>query len=212
MTLSWTHVHLLLNHFPIIGAIAALVIFVVGWIRHSRPIKQTSYWMFFLMALLSIVVYYSGTQAYTTVESLPSVSEAIIHRHREVAEWSFIGLAIIGALSLMGILGARRARLAPGWFNVIFLIIALAATGLLSWAGLHGGTIRHTEVRGELPAILLNAESFAHEGSGSGHSHSEGSSRSQYPSQSPNGQTGSESGQPSPGTSEPSHSDSHSHE
>ena len=56
MTLSWTHVHLLLNHFPIIGAIAALVIFVVGWIRHSRPIKQTSYWMFMKGAAQAIAI------------------------------------------------------------------------------------------------------------------------------------------------------------
>jgi uncharacterized membrane protein len=173
MNLSWAHVHLLLNHFPIIGTIAALIIFIVGWLRHSRPLKQVSYWTFFLMALLAISVYYSGTQAYATVESLPNVTAAHIHRHREVAEWSFIGLAIVGALSLMGMLIARRSKLAPGWFNVTFLVVAIAATGLVSWAGLHGGTIRHTEVRGELSALMLNLEAFAHEEGGSGHSHSE---------------------------------------
>jgi uncharacterized membrane protein len=107
MNLSWTHVHLLLNHFPIVETLVALIIFIIGMARKSRPLKQASYWLFFLMALLAISVYYSGTQAYATVESLSNVSEALIHRHREVAEWSFIGLEIIGALSLMGILMAR---------------------------------------------------------------------------------------------------------
>lgn len=179
MNLSWTHVHLLLNHFPIIGAIAALIIFIVGAIRQSRPVKQTSYWIFFLMALLAIPVYYSGTQAYAMVESLPEIPEAQIHRHREVAEWSFIGLEIIGALSLMGILIARRDKLAPSWCNATFLVVAIAATGLVSWAGLHGGTIRHTEVRGELSILMLDIEAFAHEEGGAGHSHSETESSSE---------------------------------
>jgi uncharacterized membrane protein len=172
MTLSWTHVHLLLNHFPIVGKIFALLIFIIGMARKNRPLKQASYWIFFLMALLAIPVYYSGTQAYATVESLPNVREALIHRHREVAEWSFMGLEIMGALGLMGILIARRDRLAPGWFNAVFLLIALASTALVSWAGIHGGTIRHTEVRNELSAILLNPENFAHE-EGESHGHAE---------------------------------------
>lgn len=207
MNLSWAHVHLLLNHFPIIGTIAALIIFIVGWLRHSRPLKQASYWTFFLMALLAIAVYYSGTQAYATVESLPNVTEAHIHRHREVAEWSFIGLAIVGALSLMGMLIARRSKLAPGWFNVTFLVVAIAATGLVSWAGLHGGTIRHTEVRGELSALMLNLEAFAHE-AGEGHGHSEAGSSAQ-PS---NPADEASSTEPATESVEHGESPSHSHE
>lgn len=207
MNLSWAHIHLLLNHFPIIGTIAALIIFIVGWLRHSRPLKQASYWTFFLMALLAIAVYYSGTQAYATVESLPNVTEAQIHRHREVAEWSFIGLSIIGALSLMGMLMARRSKLAPSWFNVTFLVVAIAATGLVSWAGLHGGTIRHTEVRGELSALMLNLEAFAHEDDSSGHSHSETEDASQAPDTST-----SDTDEANSATSESGDGHSHTHE
>lgn len=178
MNLSWAHVHLLLNHFPIVGAIIALMIFIVGLARRSKALKQTSYWTFFLMALTAIAVFYSGTQAVQAVEGLPNVTEAVIHRHREVGEWSLIGIEIAGALGLAGILLYRRAKLAPAWFNITFLGIAIAATTLVFWAGLHGGTIRHTEIRGELNALMLSTESFEHE-DGDGHDHSEAASDGQ---------------------------------
>lgn len=207
MTLSWAHIHLLLNHFPIIGAILALIIFIVGLIRKSRPLKQTSYWMFFLMALLSIAVFYSGNQASEMVETLPNVTEAIVHRHKAVAEWALLGLMIIGALSLMGLFIARRDKLAPPWFNTTFLVVAFLSTALVSWAGIHGGSIRHTEVRGELSAIMLEAGAFAHE-EGTGHGHSESGSSAQPLN--PADET--QSTESSTGSAEHGESPSHSHE
>lgn len=50
---------------------------------------------------------------------------------------------------------------------------AIASTLLVFWAGMHGGTIRHTEVRGELAPILLDLDGFTHEDSEAGHEHSE---------------------------------------
>jgi disulfide bond formation protein DsbB len=116
MNLSWTHVHLLLNHFPIVGAMVALIIFIIGMARKIRPLKQASYWLFILMALLAIPVYYSGTQAYATVESLPNVQEALIYRHREVAEWSFIirrcGVSHPPSCSTQKILPTKQGKVA----------------------------------------------------------------------------------------------------
>ena len=147
----------------------------------SEDLKRASYWTFVIIALIAIAVYYSGTQASAVVSGLPGVRREIIHRHREVAEWSLIALQILGALSLVGLLFLRSKRAINLFVVVISLMampsasFAIAATGLVSWAGLQGGIIRHTEVRGDLPFLVppkTESGSGSHgESSESGHSH-----------------------------------------
>ena len=174
MSFNWAHTHLLLNHFPIVGAIFGLLLLLYAMFKNSEDLKRASYWTFVIIALIAIAVYYSGTQASAVVSGLPGVRGEIIHRHREVAEWSLIAIEILGALSLVGLLFLRSKR-AINLFVVVISIMAIAATGLVSWAGLQGGIIRHTEVRGDLPFLVppkTESESGSHgESSESGHSH-----------------------------------------
>ena len=174
MTLNWAHTHLLLNHFPIVGAFFGLLLLLYAMFKNSEDLKRASYWTFVIIALIAIAVYYSGTQASAVVSGLPGVRGEIIHRHREVAEWSLIAIEILGALSLVGLLFLRSKR-AINLFVVVISIMAIAATGLVSWAGLQGGIIRHTEVRGDLPFLVpskTESGSGSHgESSESGHSH-----------------------------------------
>ena len=153
MSFNWAHTHLLLNHFPIVGAFFGLLLLLYAIIKRSEDLKRASYWTFIIIALIAIAVYYSGTQASAVVSGLPGVRGVIIHRHREVAEWSLIAIEILGALSLVGLLFLRSKR-AINLFVVVISIMAIAATGLVSWAGLQGGIIRHTEVRGDLPFLV----------------------------------------------------------
>ena len=59
--------------------------------------------------------------------------------------------------------------------TAIIFLVAIAATGLVSWAGLQGGIIRHTEVRGDIPFLVpakTESESGGHsESTDSDHSH-----------------------------------------
>ena len=174
MSFNWAHTHLLLNHFPIVGAIFGLLLLLYAMFKNSEDLKRASYWTFVIIALIAIAVYYSGTQASAVVSGLPGVRGEIIHRHREVAEWSLIAIEILGALSLVGLLFLRSKR-AINLFVVVISIMAIAATELVSWAGLQGGIIRHTEVRSDLPFLVppqTESGSGSHgESSESGHSH-----------------------------------------
>ena len=182
MTLNWAHTHLLLNHFPIVGAFFGLLLLLYAVVKRSDDLKRASYWTFVIITLIAIAkrlakseiaVYYSGTQASAVVSGLPGVRGEIIHRHRQVAEWSLIAIEILGALSLVGLLFLRSKR-AINLFVVVISIMAIATTGLVSWAGLQGGIIRHTEVRGDLPFLVpakTESESGGHSESEAGHSH-----------------------------------------
>ena len=174
MTLIWAHTHLLLNHFPIVGAFFGLLLLLYAMFKRSDDLKRASYWTFVIIALITIAVYYSGTQASAVVSGLPGVRGEIIHEHREVANWSLIAIEILGALSLVGLLFLRSKKAINSFVAIIFLV-AIAATGLVSWTGLQGGIIRHTEVRGDLPFLVpakTESESGGHsESTESDHSH-----------------------------------------
>lgn len=168
INLSWAHIHLLFNHFPIVGAIFGLLLLAYALFKNSEDLKRASYWLAVIIGAIAVVVYISGTQAVGAVIELPRVSEAYIHQHRQIAEWSFIALEVLAAMGLIGLLLSYRKKHSPNWFASTTLLVAIIATGLVSWAGLQGGIIRHTEVRGDLP-FLAPAESE----SGGEHGHTE---------------------------------------
>lgn len=153
MNLNSAHIHLLLNHFPIVGAIFSLLLLIYGILRGSNPIKHASYWAFIIVALLAIPTYLSGIQAANIALDLPRVTEAYVHEHREIAEWSLIALEILGALSLVGLFFSRTTKKTVNWLTILVLLVAIIGTGLVSWTGLQGGIIRHTEVRGDIPLL-----------------------------------------------------------
>src|SRR5690242_1180784 len=57
------HIHLLLNHFPVIGTIVAFGLFLGALVGRSRHLKQASLIIFLGIALLSIATYVSGNGA-----------------------------------------------------------------------------------------------------------------------------------------------------
>jgi len=146
-TMDAAHIHLLLNHIPILGTVFGLLLLCYGTWRHSDEIKKASLGTFVIVALITIVVYLTGDGAAQIVGNLPGVSDAIIRRHDNAATLTFWPIEILGVLSLLSLwLGRGDRGLKAGLIGLI-LVIALICSGLASWTGSIGGQIRHTEVR-----------------------------------------------------------------
>ncbi|WP_413167633.1 hypothetical protein ACL6C3_13235 [Capilliphycus salinus ALCB114379] len=172
MNISWTHIHLILNHFPIVGMIFGFLLLIYAWLKKSEDLHQASYWTFITIALISIAVFYSGNQAAATVQNLPNVTGALIHEHNQVAKQALIALEILGSMSLLGLLLFSGDKKRPSWFSITLLTVTLIGVVLVSWTGFQGGIIRHTEVRDEMQFLLPEkTESHGHGESGNGHSH-----------------------------------------
>jgi len=147
--MSWTHLHLLLNHVPVLGTIFGLLLLGVAMIIKSAELKKASLGIFIITALATIPVYLTGNSAEDTVEHLPAVAESIIDQHQE---WALISLVTVGVLGLFatgGLLVARRLRAFPTWIVTTTLIFSLVVGGLMAWTANLGGQIRHTEIRSE---------------------------------------------------------------
>ena len=80
-----------------------------------------------------------------------------MERHEDAALAALITLAILGLVSLAGLLSFRKAPVFPRWFISTAVALATAAGLTLVWTALLGGQIRHSEIRSESKAAISNA-------------------------------------------------------
>jgi uncharacterized membrane protein len=153
------HLHLMLNHLPVLGTAFGLGLLLFGLVRKSSELKKTALGVFVIVALAAVPVYLTGEPAEDGVESLPGVSKPVIKQHEEAAGAAFTGVVVLGVAALGGLILFRRGRALPVWFSVSLLVASLIVTGLMAWTANLGGQIRHSEIRaGNSPPAATGAK------------------------------------------------------
>ena len=80
------HLHITLNHFPIIGSIIGVTILMAGLFFKSRDTLRTGLVILIVGAVVAIPTYLTGEAAEETVEHMSGISHDLIHEHEEKAE------------------------------------------------------------------------------------------------------------------------------
>jgi uncharacterized membrane protein len=142
--MNYAHLHLLLNHFPIIGTIVGLGLFLISFLGKNEDLRRGSYIIFAAIALLSIPTFLSGYGAQLMIKG-PGVSDALIQRHQSSALLSLWFMEATGALALAGLWQTQKTPHIPRWNVAAVLIFSLLTTGLMARTGNTGGDIRHPE-------------------------------------------------------------------
>jgi len=146
------HVHLWLNHLPILGTLIALALFVLSLALDHDDLKQASLALFTLIALFAIPAYMSGNAAQVVLKDNPNVSMELIQAHQGSALVAFLFMELTGAVALFGLWRFSRSEKNP-WMerpakSILFVVLVLAVitSGLMAIAGNTGGEIGHPEV------------------------------------------------------------------
>ena len=146
MSLNFAHLHLLLNHFPIIGTIVALALFLVSFVGKNQDLRRASYIIFAGIALLTIPTFLSGFGAQLGIQGKPGVSDALVSRHEGSAMLSLWFMFATGAFSLVALWQSQHRERAANWTVAMVLFFSLFTVGLMARTGNTGGDIRHPEV------------------------------------------------------------------
>ena len=144
--MNWSHVHLLLNHVPVLGTIFGLALIAWGLWRRDQAIQRVALATFAIAALVAIPVYLTGEPAKEVVEHLAGTAESAIETHEDAGLLALVGVELLGAIALAGI-ALRRA----GAFRVatrMALVLSLLTAGLMARTANLGGRIRHAEIGG----------------------------------------------------------------
>jgi len=152
--MSSAHLHLIINHIPVLGVLFGAAILAYGLWRLQDAVIRVALGLFVASGLGAVGAYFSGEGAEEIVEELPGMSHAIIEAHEEVALIAFILTAVLGAAAL-GVLLWRRRTDIPRLATMTLLIAALGVFGVLAYTANTGGQIRHTELRDGTPQTAL---------------------------------------------------------
>jgi len=157
--MSTVHLHLLLNHVPVIGTVFVIALLVDAYVRRNSEIAKTALAAAAVLGAVAVSVYFTGNAAEEAVENLPGVSDGIIERHEDAALLATIAAASVAALAV-GVLAWFRGRPVTRMATGASLAGALALAGLMAWTSNLGGQIRHTEIRGnDVGAATADQES-----------------------------------------------------
>jgi hypothetical protein len=140
------HLHLLLNHWPIIGTFIATGLLIVARVAKSDHLTEATLALFALLALLSIPTYLTGNLAQLLMENEEGIARALIVTHQGAALLAFVALEITGGLSWAGLWQFRRRSSVARWTMWSILACAMVTIALITVTGTTGGAIRHPEI------------------------------------------------------------------
>jgi len=142
-----THIHLLLNHFPVIGNIIGGGLFLLSLIAKSDDLKRASLVVLLGISLIAIPTYLSGNGAQDAIKSLPGVSKSMVETHEGAALVALGFMEVTGAFAWLGLWQFRRLARVPNWNLAVTLVFTLVSLGLMARVSNLGGEIRHAEIR-----------------------------------------------------------------
>lgn len=154
------HIHLMINHFPVIGTFFGLILYGIGFLRKNKVLEKAGLFTFLGIALISIPTYFSGLMAHETIEKMAGTSKKAVHEHQEMAETALFlmaGLAI-ASLTLLVVMW-RSKNNKTGLMKGIVLVLALITFTFMSLVDNLGGKIRRPELRNDKDKVELLKES-----------------------------------------------------
>jgi uncharacterized membrane protein len=160
---AWSHIHIILNHFPTVGYVFTLFFFVLGLAFNNSVMKRAALAAFVICGILGATTYVTGASAmWALTDPTPfgAVTQARINAHRDWALMSLFGLGITGVLAYIQVWRYRSLAAFNKTMLYVILVLAVITLGLMAETGHRGGQINHPEIRIPGEAFNSNAASY----------------------------------------------------
>lgn len=149
--MNQAHLHMVFNHFPIIGLFFGTGVLVYGIFKKQTLLINTAYVMFIFCMIMGKATMMTGEGAEEIVEEL-GISHQIIHEHEELAETFMKLLYALGIFSVLGLAANFKKHAKALIVSYAVLVLAIGSAVLSKYVGTSGGEIRHTEIRDDFSA------------------------------------------------------------
>ena len=145
--MDWTHLHLALNHVPVLGTPFLLGLLVWSWARGQAVTLRFCLWLFIVLAVASVAIKFTGDFAVKKVGALAGFDKALIEQHEQAADQATTGVFVMGIAAAVALFVSRRGRPVPKWSLGLLALMALVTFALMARTANFGGHIRHPEIR-----------------------------------------------------------------
>ena len=147
--MNWAHVHLLVNHVPILGYAAAAALALTALLGRDAQVWVRGATVAIALSFAAMAVaFFSGSPALDVISGQPRTSARALSEHHVRAIYGSVAGVVTGVLAAAAAIVAHRRGGAVSRPLVAAVFVAsLVAAGALGWTGLAGGRINHPEVQ-----------------------------------------------------------------
>lgn len=142
-----THLHLLLNHLPILGTLFGICLLIYGLLGKNKSLENAGLITLVIITLLTIPAFLTGEGAEETVEHLQDVSEPYIEAHEDLAGVAFWLMMATGVMALFTFFVSTMRNNRNIILKIITVLLAVGTFVIMIMVGNYGGKIRHSELR-----------------------------------------------------------------
>ncbi len=152
--MSWIHLHLALNHLPVVGTLFVFVLLLVGICRGSEEFKRFALHLSLVMFVIAMIVKYTGDWAEDEKDFAPnSEYHELVEAHEQSADQAVTGMFLLAVFSAAGLFCSRKSKILPAWATIGTALLAFVALLLMARSANFGARINHPEVRPQSSAV-----------------------------------------------------------
>jgi hypothetical protein len=151
--MSAAHLHLALNHIPVLGTLFGTVLLTCGLWRGHETVQNLSLGLLVVVGAVAVAVYWTGEPAEEIVEGVAGVSHDAIEAHERWGGYAVLASIGTGLASLGTLLYGRSRRTLASWTAPLVLVLSLFTTGVMAYTANLGGKIHHPELRANTTAV-----------------------------------------------------------
>ncbi len=145
--MDWRHLHLALNHVPVVGVPLLTLLLAWGGWRRSAELTRTILWALVAMAAVSVAIKFTGDFAVEQSEATWAAVKGEVDRHEESADQATTGIFLLGLGAGGALFLGRLGRAMRGWVVWVVVVLGLATALLLARTANQGGRIVHPFLR-----------------------------------------------------------------
>ena len=144
--MNWAHLHLALNHVPVLGTLFVSLLLGAALIRNSEELKRCSLIGFVVLALVSIPIKFTGDFANEKLAEASWLAAERVTVHEQAADQATTGMFLLGLAAAFALWQGRSKPIRQVTLWAV-LLLALVTFYLMARTANLGGEIRHEEIR-----------------------------------------------------------------
>ncbi|MGD9728785.1 MAG: hypothetical protein AB7P76_11340 [Candidatus Melainabacteria bacterium] len=145
--MNYAHWHLMMNHFPILGMVFGVILWVIAMRTNQPLLYRTALGWFIALAVLALPVYFTGQNSHEILHGLPGITDDVIDIHEQWGTYTLIVSLMTGILALIGFIQLKKSEQLSSVLKSLIPFLVIVTAGIAFYTGHLGGQIRHTEIR-----------------------------------------------------------------
>jgi uncharacterized membrane protein len=147
--MNWAYLHVIINHFPIIGVIIGTLVLIAGMVFKNDGVKISGLGTLVFAAFMAVIVDLTGDPAKEAVKGMPDFVQSLIGRHEDVASVALFLIIPAGLLAAVTLYSIYKKEKSVRFLLILTLVFSLISCAAMGYVGRTGGQIRHTEFRND---------------------------------------------------------------